>query len=795
MGEECCGSKIIKSKTKGGSNVMKQPRFIKDKQKYQVNAIKFLETLFQTPLERNIGDIEIRGFPKEGWQEQRYCNLLKGAAKIAYDFCEDEMDVYFGVNPRIGNAGSKENVPWLTAFHAEIDYGKDGHKKPSEYGTYDEALRSIKNFEIKPTYINHSGGGFHCYWVLSEPVGVSDIGLDSLENVNRNLTAALGGDSGTHNINRILRVPGTYNFKLPNNPREVTVIVDDGPRYDLEVFKPLMNFEKKKKTAAQPKVQKQAIQKEQHQNWDRKISSLPVSEKIKSLIIGGNDGSYVSRSEADQAVVTALVNKGLSESDIKTIFENYKIGEKYREHSSPDDYLKHNIEKAKEFSNLTEEERQDPLFISGSLHKDDNDKYHLKIVRFQEYINKKHLLKFLEKERTFFSYNGKCYEQCYEDRLNYICQNELDKYRELFTPGALKNFFHFSIGANLMDVDQAQENQIRYLTLQNGIYDLADYTLIQHSPDIFTTNLLPYDYDPDARCPRWLKYLDEVFLSDTEKIKFIQEAVGYAFHKSMPTAAMFFLIGDGGNGKSVFINTISSLCGKENLCNVSLNKLNDEKYILELFGKMINVSGETPNNRFMNTDLVKAAVSGDWVTGREVYKRPSKFKPYAKHYLGMNTLPDIKDNTHGMWRRIYVIEFPRKFSEHEMDVELEQKLQNELSGIFNWALEGYKRLRHQNFIFSESDSMLISKQLYQTQSNSVLKFFVNSFKKSDLEDSVALKNVYECYQQFCSDEGHKDQHSKAELRKFFESQGYIVKNSSKHSNQLRIFGIKYMASE
>jgi len=730
---------------KRGYYVMNKQRLIKDKQQYKVNAEKFFNTLFQKVLDQNIGDIEIRGFPKQGYQTQRYFNLPKDAAKIAYDFCEAEMDVYFGVNPRIGKAGSKINIHWLTAFHAEIDYGKDGHKKPSEYDTYDEALMAINNFEIKPTYITHSGGGFHCYFVLSEPVNVSEIGIEPLENVNRNLLAALGGDPGTHNINRILRVPGTFNLKLPDNPREVTVIVDDGPKYDLAVFTPMMNFEKKKKTIDKSKVQKQDINKEQNQNWDNKISSLAVTDKIKYLIIGGKDENYISRSEADQAVITALVNKGVSELDIKTIFENYRIGEKYREHSSPDEYLKHNIEKAKEYSHLTEEERQDPLFISGSLHKDDNDKYHLKIVLFQEYINKKHLLKFLEKERTFFRYNGNCYEQCYEDRLNYICQNELGKHRELFTPAALKNFFHFSIGVNLVDVEQAHEDQVRYLTLQNGLYDLTKYKLIPHSPDIFTTNLLPYDYDPDAQCPRWLQYLDEVFLSDAGKIKFIQEAVGYAFHKSMPIAAIFFIIGDGGNGKSVFINTISSLCGKENVCNISLNKLNDEKYILELFGKMINVSGETPNSRFMNTDLVKAVVAGDWVTGREVYKKPSKFKPFAKHYLGMNTLPDIKDNTHGMWRRIYVIEFPRKFTESEMDVELTQKLQSELSGIFNWALEGYKRLRDQNFIFSESGSMLISKQQYQTQSNSALEFYVNHFKRSELEDSVPLKDVYEGY--------------------------------------------------
>ena len=175
------------------------------------------------------------------------------------------------------------------------------------------------------------------------------------------------------------------------------------------------------------------------------------------------------------------------------------------------------------------------------------------------------------------------------------------------------------------------------MTLQNGLYDLSKYKLISHDAGIFTTNLLPYDYDPDADCPRWLQYLDEVFLSDSDAatILFVQEAVGYAFHKSIPKAVLFFLIGDGGNGKSVFIDVISSLCGKDNVCNISLNRLNDEKYLPELFGKMINVSGETPSAKQMNTDLIKSVVGGDWVTGREVYKKPSKFKPYAKHYLGV----------------------------------------------------------------------------------------------------------------------------------------------------------------
>ena len=272
---------------------------------------------------------------------------------------------------------------------------------------------------------------------------------------------------------------------------------------------------------------------------------------------------------------------------------------------------------------------------------------------------------------------------------------------------------------------------------------------------------------------------------------FVQEAVGYAFHKSIPKAVLFFIIGDGGNGKSVFIDIISSLCGKENVCNISLNRLNDEKYLPELFGKMINVSGETPNARCMNTDLIKSVVAGDWVTGREVYKKPSKFKPYAKHYLGMNTLPEIEDNTHGMWRRIHVIEFPRKFTESEMDVELTEKLMDELSGIFNWALEGYMRLRDKGFIFSKSETMLRSKKIYKQKNSSVIDFAVSHLTSGiNPEHSVPFKDVYDLYQGFCLNEGIKRVMPKKIFRSALEAEGYRIDNSSKHANQVRIFDTK-----
>ncbi len=140
-----------------------------------------------------------------------------------------------------------------------------------------------------------------------------------------------------------------------------------------------------------------------------------------------------------------------------------------------------------------------------------------------------------------------------------------------------------------------------------------------------------------------------------------------------------------------------------------------------------------------------------------------------------------------------VIEFPRKFAEHEMDVELTEKLMGELSGIFNWALEGYKRLGGQKFIFSESSAMCKSKKQYQQQSNSVLDFIDNCLKDANAEDSTAFKDLYDCYQGFCETEGNKRCFPKKEFRSILENEGYTVANSSKHSNQLRVSGVKYEA--
>jgi putative DNA primase/helicase len=226
-----------------------------------------------------------------------------------------------------------------------------------------------------------------------------------------------------------------------------------------------------------------------------------------------------------------------------------------------------------------------------------------------------------------------------------------------------------------------------------------------------------------------------------------------------------------------------------------LNALSKEYYILSLFDKMLNVSGETPQRKHVNTDLVKAAVAGDWVTGREPYKQPVKFRPFAKHFLAMNEIPVIDDDSYGMMRRLYFIEFPRTFKMEEMDVGLPGKLRKELSGIFNWALDGYKRLKGRRFRFTEPVSMRQSKSEYRNQRNSAAAFVTQCLKKDPAGEEMKFSDLYKAYLGFIEDEGYEKHFSKKDFRRMLEKEGYEVENSSRHNNQLHVMGVNMVWEE
>lgn len=208
-------------------------------------AVPFFEALFSTVLDDKSGQIELRTFPKYKSRYQGWFDDEIKAAEKAYELCEQGIDVYFSVNPKT-EGGKKEHIPSGVTFHCEVDFGSAGHKKQSKWKDDNILLKALCDFNPSPSYIIYSGGGFHVYWILKAPYKINcKADLDLIERENLTLVKLLGGDPGTQDISRVLRVPGSTNFKLKNNPRRVCVVHSSSKRYTVdEMRKALLKWEK-----------------------------------------------------------------------------------------------------------------------------------------------------------------------------------------------------------------------------------------------------------------------------------------------------------------------------------------------------------------------------------------------------------------------------------------------------------------------------------------------------------------------------------------------------------------------
>ena len=131
-------------------------------------------------------------------------------------------DVYVGALPRLRESGTQDAVGARLWIWGDVDYGTVGHKTPALYADRDAALEGIRSCGIQPTAIVDTGGGFHAWWYLTRVP--SDA---SWQDAIKRLAQAIKADMNALDPPRILRVPGTFNFKN-EPPREVRLVEMSG---------------------------------------------------------------------------------------------------------------------------------------------------------------------------------------------------------------------------------------------------------------------------------------------------------------------------------------------------------------------------------------------------------------------------------------------------------------------------------------------------------------------------------------------------------------------------------------
>jgi putative DNA primase/helicase len=321
--------------------------------------------------------------------------------------------------------------------------------------------------------------------------------------------------------------------------------------------------------------------------------------------------------------------------------------------------------------------------------------------------------------------------------------------------------------------DELEEQNTKYLTLQNCLLNLDTQETIDHTSEVFTTNCLEFDYIPSASPAPFIKYLVSTFDKDKEIIKYIQEVLGYIFYKGLPRPAMFFFKGKPGTGKSTFLDIIQLLVGKQNCSFVSLKDMKSEHYRSTVKDKLVNICSETPPNTPIDENIMKGMSDGSDVQARNLYSSPFDFRPYAKQYFGMNEFPNFVDNTSALYDRIYLITFNHRFrATKEETLDLANKFEpKDLSGILNWCLKGLKKLKENNFMFSVPETMVLEKEFNKMDNDPEYSFFKDCIRKST-GSKLKMRYIYKRYENYI--EGNFDIRKKRslnELRKRLEGFG------------------------
>lgn len=250
------------------------------------------------------------------------------------------------------------------------------------------------------------------------------------------------------------------------------------------------------------------------------------------------------------------------------------------------------------------------------------------------------------------------------------------------------------------------DGDINIINLKNGYFNLDSGKIVPHHSNYISTNQLPIYYDPKAKAPKFKEFLNDVFENDEERYHLIKNIMGYILHKGTPIHKVFIFTGSGSNGKSVLAKILTRLYGEFNVSSTPLNEMEGAFGIQDLDGKLVNIASENESTLKVNTQRLKAITSGDSILINKKHQAPKTKALYVKLILLLNRLFITDDHSNGLYRRLTIIPFYRTYVESRqvllenqayMNPNLEKELLEELSGIFNFAYEGYQQLKESNW--------------------------------------------------------------------------------------------------
>ena len=300
------------------------------------------------------------------------------------------------------------------------------------------------------------------------------------------------------------------------------------------------------------------------------------------------------------------------------------------------------------------------------------------------------------------------------------------------------------------------------LGTENAVLDLRTNKPIENSLDVLVAKCTPVTFDLTATHERWTKYLNRV-QPDQEACECLQQIFGACLTGIQLEKCFIFFLGEGGNGKSVFMRMLQELLGPDYafVCKKALifqpHKGGGEQAagandIADLSGMRLITTAEQVGRRW-NLEFIKDYTGGEKQHSRQLYKEGKNFVPTGKIVIPANDEPGMDEFTEAVRRRFALIEWPITLTEDEK-IPFEpyiEELKKDLSGILNWALEGLEKLRKNNWRLMLPAAAEIATQEYLSEQDEIRAFleaqFENTSTRDDPPKCCVISDMYRLFKE------------------------------------------------
>lgn len=292
----------------------------------------------------------------------------------------------------------------------------------------------------------------------------------------------------------------------------------------------------------------------------------------------------------------------------------------------------------------------------------------------------------------------------------------------------------------------------------NGTLDLRIGKLQHFNPGDLITQATGVPYDPDATCPHWDRFLQEVFAGDKHLIIFVQRAIGYSLTGDTREQCLFILHGWGANGKSTFLEVVLKLVGDYGAITtfstflLQQNPGAPRNDVARLHGARLVKAAESQKQAALDEATVKEVTRSDTISARFLFKEFFEYRPQFKIWLATNHRPETRGTDEAIWRRIRLIPFNQQFMGKGRDSKLREKLEAELPGILAWAVRGC--LEWQRAGLGSAPVVEKATISYRWESDHIGRF-LGERCTSRAGDQVSGKELFDAYLEWCARIGEK----------------------------------------